>query len=124
MTADGFTTILSSCWYLDHLQSGGDWRTFYECDPNNFNGTEEQKRLILGGEACMWSEVADPTNLSTRVWPRACAAAERLWSNATVNVDEAARRLEEHVCRMNVRGIPTQPANGPGNCPYLTYYHT
>ncbi|PSN38811.1 Beta-hexosaminidase subunit beta [Blattella germanica] len=123
VTGAGLNTIVSQCWYLDHLESGGDWVKFYECDPNSFNGSEAQKKLVIGGEACMWSEFVDPTNLSPRVWPRASAAAERLWSNVTVDVDEAARRLEEHVCRLNRRGIPTQPANGPGSCPYLAYYH-
>lgn len=51
-----------------------------------------------------------------RIWPRASAAAERLWSFRKQNDDVAARRLEEHACRMNRRGIPAQPPNGPGFC--------
>ncbi|XP_021923175.1 beta-hexosaminidase subunit beta-like, partial [Zootermopsis nevadensis] len=99
VTAEGHPALVSQCWYLDHLESGGDWHKFYECDPNNFNGTEAQKTLVMGGEACMWSEFVDASNLSPRVWPRAAAAAERLWSSVTVDFDEAGRRLEEHVCR-------------------------
>lgn len=121
MTAEGHPALVSQCWYLDHLESGGDWHKFYECDPNNFNGTEAQKRLVIGGEACMWSEFVDASNLSPRVWPRAAAAAERLWSTVTVDFDEADRRMEEHVCRLHRRGIRAQPANGPGYCPYIFY---
>ena len=123
MTAEGYSALLSSCWYLDHIAGGGDWHKFYVCDPNDFNGTEAQKRLVIGGEACMWSESVDASNLSPRVWPRAAAAAEQLWSTVTVDFDEAGRRLEEHVCRLNRRGIPAQPANGPGYCPHISYYH-
>jgi len=123
VTAEGYSALLSSCWYLDHIAGGGDWHTFYECDPNNFQGTEAQKKLVIGGEACMWSEFVDASNLSPRVWPRAAAAAERLWSTVTVDFDEADRRLEEHVCRLNRRGIPAQPANGPGYCPHISYYN-
>lgn len=89
----------------------------YECDPRDFAGTDEQKELVLGGEACMWAEGVNEYNLISRVWPRASAVAEVLWSaqNAST-LDFAARRIEEHTCRMNDRGIHAQPPNGPGYC--------
>lgn len=89
----------------------------YECEPRDFPGTDEQKQLVLGGEACMWGESINQYNMVARVWPRASAVAEILWSavNASDH-DFASRRLEEHSCRMNDRGIPTEPANGPGFC--------
>uniref|UniRef100_A0ABD2WCR0 Uncharacterized protein n=1 Tax=Trichogramma kaykai TaxID=54128 RepID=A0ABD2WCR0_9HYME len=55
-------------------------------------------------------------NVHQRVWPRASAAAERLWSPEAQDDDTAARRLEEHACRMNRRGVPAQPPNGSGYC--------
>ncbi|XP_049530965.1 beta-hexosaminidase subunit beta-like [Anopheles darlingi] len=117
ITRDGLPALLSSCWYLDHLSTGGDWRKFYNCDPHDFIGTGAQKALVLGGEACMWSEVVNPYNILPRIFPRVSATAEKLWSPASVdNADEAAHRLEEHTCRMNHRGIPAQPPNGPGFC--------
>ncbi|XP_058058070.1 beta-hexosaminidase subunit beta-like [Anopheles bellator] len=117
ITHDGLPALLSSCWYLDHLSTGGDWRKFYNCDPHDFVGTGAQKALVLGGEACMWSEVVNDHNILPRIFPRVSATAEKLWSPATVdNADLAAHRLEEHTCRMNHRGIPAQPPNGPGFC--------
>lgn len=122
VTSKGYKALLSSCWYLDGLSSGGDWHKFYRCDPNDFLANPNQKKLVIGGEACMWGEVVDVNNVLARVWPRACAAAEKLWSNNDdLNISEAARRLEEHVCRMNRRKIPAQPPNGPGFCPGLNY---
>ncbi|KAL1501006.1 hypothetical protein ABEB36_006412 [Hypothenemus hampei] len=118
VTKAGKTALLSACWYLDHLSSGGDWVSFYRCEPTDFTGTDEQKALILGGEACMWAEVVDKTNVVQRVFPRASATAEKLWSPKEDNFDSdlTARRLEEHTCRMNRRNIPAQPPNGPGYC--------
>lgn len=66
ITREGRPALLSSCWYLDHLSTGGDWKKFYMCDPHDFSGSEEQRRLVLGGEACMWSEVVDNSNILQR----------------------------------------------------------
>jgi hexosaminidase len=117
ITHDGLPALLSSCWYLDHLSTGGDWLKFYRCDAHEFPGTIQQKQLVMGGEACMWGEVVDDSNVIQRIFPRASATAEKLWSKMDV-VDEncAMERLEEHYCRMRIRNIDAQPPNGPGLC--------
>lgn len=119
ITEKGLPSILSSCWYLDHLSGGGDWKKFYSCEPSDFPGNETQQQLLFGGAACMWSEVVDNSNILQRIFPRTSAAAEKLWSQQNVNdITDAEKRIEEHTCRMRIRGIPAQPPNGPGFCLY------
>jgi hexosaminidase len=89
----GITGILSNGYYLDLGYSAAH---HYAVDPLGAAAglSDEQKRLILGGEACMWSEFVTPEVLDLRIWPRAAAVAERLWSPQ--NVTDAAdmyRRL-------------------------------
>ncbi|XP_015195669.1 beta-hexosaminidase subunit beta isoform X2 [Lepisosteus oculatus] len=110
VTGAGFTTILSAPWYLDYISYGQDWQRYYKVEPLDFEGTEAQKKLVVGGEACLWGEYVDATNLTPRLWPRASAVAERLWSDKDVkDIGDAYSRLTQHRCRMVQRGIPAEP---------------
>ncbi|XP_021569525.1 beta-hexosaminidase subunit beta [Carlito syrichta] len=110
VTASGFPAILAAPWYLDGITYGQDWKDYYQVEPLSFSGPEEQKKLVIGGEACLWGEYVDATNLTPRLWPRASAVGERLWSPRDVrNVDDAYDRLTRHRCRMVRRGISAQP---------------
>lgn len=51
VTTAGKYALLSSCWYLDYVTSGGDWQDFYDCEPTDFNGTSVEQELVLGGKS-------------------------------------------------------------------------
>jgi hexosaminidase len=58
----------------------------------------------------MWGEQVNSVNYDSRVWPRACAVAERLWSpQGVTNVAAAQTRLIEHACRLEQRGVRSGP---------------
>nr|XP_033775448.1 beta-hexosaminidase subunit alpha isoform X2 [Geotrypetes seraphini]XP_033775449.1 beta-hexosaminidase subunit alpha isoform X2 [Geotrypetes seraphini] len=110
VTKAGHRALLSSPWYLNVISYGQDWTHAYLVEPLNFDGSPNQKALVIGGEACMWGEYVDVTNLTPRLWPRAGAVAERLWSNATVrNLKDAYDRLSNFRCKLLRRGIEAQP---------------
>jgi hexosaminidase len=86
----GYRGILSNGYYLD---LGWSAARHYAVDPMSGPAaslTDDQKKLILGGESCMWSEYVNPENIDSRIWPRNAAIAERLWSPQTVT-DPASR---------------------------------
>jgi hexosaminidase len=114
-----FSMVLSGCWYLDHLDK--TWTSFYDCDPRNFTGNRD---LMLGGHASMWGEHVDASNIVSRIWPRASAAAERLWrgdlTKAKLTVDA---RIHKFRCRMVQQGIAAAPTVSHGGyCPHEVPY--
>ncbi|XP_046509685.1 beta-hexosaminidase subunit alpha-like [Equus quagga] len=112
VTNASFRALLSAPWYLNHITYGPNWEKVYMVEPLAFDGTPEQKALVIGGEACMWGEYVDSTNLVPRLWPRAGAVAERLWSSKLVtNLDFASKRLADFRCELLRRGIQAQPLN-------------
>ena len=47
---------MSSPWYLNHISDPFGWgymEDYYKADPQNFNGTAQQKKLVIGGEGIM-----------------------------------------------------------------------
>ncbi|MEP7143641.1 MAG: family 20 glycosylhydrolase [Ferruginibacter sp.] len=91
---NGYKAILSFGYYIDLIQPAS---FHYGNDPipDSVKLTADEKKLILGGEATMWSELVTPVTIDSRIWPRTAAIAERLWSAKTVNnVDDMYRRLD------------------------------
>jgi len=89
----GYKGILSSGYYIDLIEPAS---RHYLNDPipENTTLTPEERKLIIGGEAAMWSEWVSPETIDSRIWPRAAAIAERLWSRREVkDVDDMYRRL-------------------------------
>jgi hexosaminidase len=83
----GYRTILSAGYYLDHLSTA---KYHYGIDPLGGAAaqlTDEQAKMVLGGEACMWAELVDSETVDSRIWPRMAAIAERLWSPRDVTDD-------------------------------------
>ncbi len=101
----GHRAILSAPYYLDHIDLARD---LYLADPlpANTELTPEQQALILGGEACMWSEYVTPETIDSRIWPRLGAVAERFWSPREVaDVKDMYRRLEVTSRRLTEVGL-------------------
>jgi hexosaminidase len=76
----GNRAILSNGYYIDLNEPAS---RHYMVDPLGGDAASlspEEQKLVLGGEAAMWSEYATPEIIDSRIWPRTAAIAERLWS--------------------------------------------
>jgi len=103
---EGYMGILSNGYYLDHILSAAQ---HYRVDPLGGDAaelTEEERALILGGEACMWGEFVVPETIDSRIWPRTAAIAEKFWSPQSVSdVEDMYRRLEKLNPILDVFGL-------------------
>ena len=102
----GHPALLSSGYYLDLNYPAA---THYAADPLPAATPLDaaQQKLVLGGEAAMWSEFADSVIYESRVWPRAAAVAERLWSPqaTTQDVPDLYRRLALVSAQLDALGL-------------------
>ncbi len=103
----GYRGILSWGYYLDHLSPAS---FHYGVDPlggpDAASLTPEQASRIMGGEACMWAELIGQETVDSRVWPRAAAIAERLWSpREMTDVDSMYVRLEPVSRNLQFTGV-------------------
>ncbi|KAF1860910.1 hypothetical protein Lal_00000325 [Lupinus albus] len=130
VVAKGFRCIFSNqgVWYLDHVDI--PWDVVYNAEPLEGIHKASEQKLVLGGEVCIWAENADTSDVLQTIWPRAAAAAERLWSqidsSSGGNINKSALpRLQYFRCLLNRRGIPAAPVTnfyartaptGPGSC--------
>ncbi|RDX63576.1 Beta-hexosaminidase 1, partial [Mucuna pruriens] len=123
--AKGFSN--QGVWYLDHLDV--PWDAVYTAEPLEGIQKASEQKLVLGGEVCMWAERVDTSDIQQTIWPRAAAAAERLWSqrdSTSGNVNKIALpRLQYFRCLLNRRGVAAAPVTnfyartapvGPGSC--------
>ncbi len=102
----GFHGLLSYGYYLDLYQAAG---FHYSIDPLSGKAADlndEEKKMILGGEACMWSEMVTPENVDSRIWPRMAAIAERFWSpQQTRDTGSMYARMQAESLRLQWVGL-------------------
>ena len=104
--------------YNDYCSPRKNWRLMYSYDPLAGVPANET-HLVIGGETHIWSEHTDDVNLDNKVWPRACAAAEVLWSGPKDASGQnrsqitASPRLSEMRERLVARGVKAEPIQMP-----------
>lgn len=104
-TQQGFACIRSNGYYINLSVPIAD---HYLTDPmpDDIPLAAAQEKLVLGGEATMWSEWVTPEIIDSRIWPRTAAIAERFWSPREVrDVADMYRRLQIISRRLEEAGL-------------------
>jgi hexosaminidase len=81
--------------------------TVYKYEPVPAGLTPAQEKLILGAEACIWTERLHRSDwLETMSYPRLCALAEVDWSPKTArNWEQFSQRIQTHLRRLELLGV-------------------
>lgn len=90
--------------FLDWCSPYKNWRQIYSYNPLA-DISEKHRHLVLGGEVCLWGELTDGITLDGKVWPRAAAAAEVMWTGSRKLSEDTTRRLAEMRERLVKKGI-------------------
>ena len=89
---------------LAHVAEGVSWHQNFGDFPRL---PKRESGTILGGEACMWSELVTDELLLTRIWTRAPAIAERFWSEQnSIDIDSMYDRLSNSLQGLPVLALP------------------
>lgn len=102
------------------------WQRIYDYDFTT-NLTDTQKALVQGAIAPLWSEQVDSAVVSQKMWPRAAALAELVWSgnkdaNGNKRTTELTQRIlnfREYLLAIGVQASPLMPkycAQHPHEC--------
>ena len=149
----GASVVRSSGYYFNSgFFNGGldiTWEDILNSDPMPPGLTPDEQSRVLGGEACMWGEVADEFFLDQKLWTRAAVVSERYWATnesiaeycdvgfgcgknswgsqvcgCTWHSPSIQARLVKHRCRLLQRGIHAQVHLLNSKIPSLGIQHT
>lgn len=92
------------------------WQRIYDYD-FTFNLTSVQKALVQGAIAPLWSEQVDSVIISQKMWPRAAALAELVWSGnrdsegnkRTTELTQRILNFREYLVAVGVEAAPLMP---------------
>ncbi|KAK9899280.1 glycoside hydrolase family 20 protein [Cystobasidium minutum MCA 4210] len=99
----------------DHWCKFVSWWTMYDSLKSLESLSAEQKKLVMGGQASLWSEQAGPEVVDALIWPRAAAVGEVWWlgeqgvNGQGLNATGALGRLHDFRYRLVQRNIAARP---------------
>ncbi|KAI5956611.1 HEX1 [Candida jiufengensis] len=108
----------------------GPYKTYQRIYSFDFlkNLTEEEKELVIGAEAALWSEQVDSNVLTSMIWPRAAALSELLWSGHSLDglreFTPRIFRFRELLAKLNYKVPPLASKYcllSPNACNYDNY---
>ncbi|WP_430809646.1 MULTISPECIES: glycoside hydrolase family 20 protein [unclassified Carboxylicivirga] len=93
--------------YFDWGYSGNSTKKVYSWEPVPAEATPQQQSLVMGAQACLWTELVTTTEtIEERIFPRILALAEVVWLDPQKkNWDDFLQRLTNFYPLMDEMGI-------------------
>ena len=117
--ANGNRIIVAGPFYLDWPMDRLTVKSIYQTDITGAPGDAvfaANQAQILGGEAPLWSERANPFNAESKIYPRMLAFAENLWTHGAhddANYAAFDQRLQAQYPWLDTQQVAYGPENGP-----------
>lgn len=135
MIISNYDALYLDCGAASWVSNGHNWCSPYIGWQNVYGNrleilSEPYSKQVLGAEATVWSEQIDEYSLDQRLWPRASALAERLWTNSKESWQRAEQRLllhREHLVENGINAEALEPRwclQHQDQCPLNPYVHT
>jgi len=99
VTASGHGVVVSPVdpWYLDYPDWPWKLKRVYLFEPVPDGMSDEQEKLVLGGQGNLWGERAPERKIMAKLFPRALAVSEVLWSKKELRDWQSFKRREAEV---------------------------
>ena len=96
---------------LRHVAGGIEWFADFADFPALPAVPDAARGRVLGGEACLWSELVTDELLDTRLWSRMPVIAERFWCAEEADVADVYRRMAATRAVLAELGIVAEDAS-------------
>lgn len=116
----GYDLIMSNydafyfdCGFGSWVGTGNNWcspyKAWHQVYNNNLRAMAGDKvGQVLGGEGCLWASISAEQTLDSRLWPRASALAERLWTEPEENFRHVEKRILLHRHLLTLYGVQAE----------------
>ncbi len=107
--ANGNRVIMAGPFYFDTPLQSKTLKDVYQTDLLSLPQYRENRKLLLGAEAPLWTERVTTVNAESKLYPRLQAFAEITWTGKRGDLDEFKRRMAEHYRYLDALAVAYGP---------------
>ncbi len=107
--ANGNRVIIAGPFYFDTPQQNKTLKDVYQTDLLSLPQYRENRKLLLGAEAPLWTECVTTVNAESKLYPRLQAFAEVTWTGKRGDFADFKRRMATHYRYLDALGIAYGP---------------
>jgi len=107
--ANGNRVIMAGPFYFDTPLQSKTLKDVYQTDLFSLPQYRENRQLLLGAEAPLWTERVTTVNAESKLYPRLQAFAEITWTGKRGDIDDFRRRMAKHYRYLDALAVAYGP---------------